>query len=495
MSQQLLLLGLGAVLSSSLPSSTIVGPPTLVYGFYASHCPRLPQTGCSLSIAEGCDCDIADAPMRMWRRSGSDSQVFSLASVDLGSRAMIGSSPTSLQHSCSLYANSTRHQAFGEYANYEWIHSSWYFSANNTVYALTHMEWDCKSADTCAFYGQGYTFFSAVTLMMSPDGGGSWRHALPPPAHIVAVSPVPWTEAIGASGQSFGFRSPSSIVAGRGAQSGFFFASVTAGWGSGAFQGQAQGACMMRTRDLTDPAAWRAWGGAGFTVSLAASPYGREPPPDPAAHACTPFSNITYASLLWSEVFEAYMYFGTAQGNDHGGWQFMLSSDLESWSGLTTVAAPQQYIVPAGNASWTPSGRNFTGRFVMPQGSSDPQVWWEDDARAVKRRVGSCTPCPGVSACSSIVRISASEFNALVERAAFSCSWMFNTSGYSDYYYPTLIDPSSASDNFDSAGPNALLFLVAQACANVGGDGKCTPFDQDGLLVRDLIRAPVSFSN
>ena len=75
------------------PSAAITGNASLVYSFYASHCPPLPQAGCSLDIAEGCDCDIADAPMRFFRRSGGDNATFSLASVDLGSRAMVGQSP------------------------------------------------------------------------------------------------------------------------------------------------------------------------------------------------------------------------------------------------------------------------------------------------------------------------------------------------------------------------------------------------------------------
>ena len=40
--------------------------------------------------------------------------------------------------------------------------------------------------------------------------------------------------------------------------------------------GQELGTCIMRTRDLTDPASWRAWGGAGpddFTVDLSTTPY------------------------------------------------------------------------------------------------------------------------------------------------------------------------------------------------------------------------------
>ena len=336
--------------------------------------------------------------------------------------------------------------------------------------------------------------FSAVTLLQSSNGGASWAHALPPPAHIVAVAPVAWTEALGAAGKSFGFRSPSSIVAGRGALAGFYYATVTAGWGQGSFQGQQQGACMMRTRDVTDPAAWRAWDGQAFTVQLNASPYTTHPL-NSSQHICTPFTNITYASLLWSTLYNAYMYFGTAQGNDHGGWQYLLSADLRTW-GAPVDVSPGGFVNPAGNATVRPSGANFTGRFVQrADHAEDPSVWWEDDARTLKRRVGSCTPCAGVSACgAALVQIPDAEFDSLVERPQYSCSWQFKTSGYSDFFYPTLVDPSSPSDNFDEVGATANLFLVAQACVAGDAGGSCSPFDEDGLLVRDLIQFPIQFS-
>jgi len=330
--------------------------------------------------------------------------------------------------------------------------------------------------------------------MQSLDGGASWAHALPPPAHLVAASPVAWTEALGAAGQSYGFRSPSSIVAGRGAQAGWFFATVTAGWGNGAFQGQAQGACMMRTRDVTDPTAWLAWGGSAFDVPLWVSPYS-SPPPQPRPPPCAPFTNITYASLVWSSTHQAYMYFGTAGGDDRAGWQYLLSPDLVSWAAPVAVATGG-YIAPAGNGTVTPSGANFTGRFVQRQDhAGDPSVWWEDAGRREKRRVGSCTPCPGVSACgSALVQIPDAEFDALAERGAYSCAWQYNTTGYGAFYYPTLVDPGSPSDNFDEVSENAVLFLVAQACVGVDSRGACTPFDENGLLVRDIIQLPVQFS-
>jgi hypothetical protein len=66
-----------------------------------------------------------------------------------------------------------------------------------------------------------------------------------------------------------------------------------------------------------------------------------------------------------------------------------------------------------------------------------------------------------------------------------------------DFLYPTLVDPSSPSDNFDEVGSNAQLFLVASRCAgvltNAAGALECSPFDDDGVLNRDLVRVPIAF--
>ena len=93
-------------------SARVTGPVEMVYDFYAEHCPSLPDPWCPLDISVGCDCDIADSPMRLFRRSGGDGRVFSVASVDLGSRAMVGADALNLEHMCSLYANSTKEQSF-----------------------------------------------------------------------------------------------------------------------------------------------------------------------------------------------------------------------------------------------------------------------------------------------------------------------------------------------------------------------------------------------
>jgi hypothetical protein len=57
------------------------------------------------------------------------------------------------------------------YADHEWVHSSWYFPANNTVYALTHNEYHCDRVGCPAWPNtNNLNFMSAVTLMQVRAG-------------------------------------------------------------------------------------------------------------------------------------------------------------------------------------------------------------------------------------------------------------------------------------------------------------------------------------
>ena len=379
-----------------------------------------------------------------------------------------------------------------------------YFKENNTVYALTHMEWDCKNAAECPFYGAAtpaLTFFSAVTLMMSPNGGDSWTHARPPPNHLVAAQPYRWNESLG-RGPNFGFRSPSGVVEARDG-SGWFYATVTAGWGvPNPRLGQLGGTCMMRTRDLTDPQGWRAWGGAGYTVELGANPY--TDPVVPADHVCVPFTDVTYPSLLWSSHYRKYMLFGTSHGGDNAGWAFALAPDLAVAGSAAAWSPPvvldlAGHLSPTGNATINATAAKFSGRFFLEDGDPpSPQIWWEDEGRTVRRPVGQCTPCPGVEACAQpTLRLPPAEYANLTVKPMFSCAaiGMVTTSGYAAFIYPTLVDPASPGDNFDEVGATAELFLVASKCASATGSPlACSPFDYDGLVVRDIVRVPLAFS-
>jgi hypothetical protein len=493
-----LLAAASAALVSScgaVPSASVIGYPQFVYNFETEHCPKLPQPGCDLSINPGCDADVPDAPLRAWY--GSDGNVGVLASVDLGSRGLYGPTISTIRHSCELYANSTNDPVWPDYASHEWVHSLVAFPENNTIYALTHMEIHCEEppAPYCPYLGKDYSFFTAITLFVSVDGGKSFQHARPPPNHLVAASPIRWNTSLGEAQKSYGFRSPSGIVA---TPTGWYYATVTAGWGFN-YLGQQAGACMMRTRDITDPASWRAWNGSAFSVILSADPY-TDPNIDPAAHRCVPFTNMTYASLVYSTFYKRFMLFGTNDGDDNGGWEFALTDDFINWDSWTMLQL-NGYLDGMGNATITPPPANTTlpGRFIKVATSDG--VFWEDPTSTYKRPVGSCTPCPQINACSSVVTVPQSVFDGLVNRSGLTCGLLYNTSGYTAYYYPTLIDGSVALTNpsFDAVGQSATLFVVAQRCVNAyydapSGQMKCSGFNPDGILYRDILSIPVVFT-
>ena len=237
--------------------------------------------------------------------------------------------------------------------------------------------------------------FSAVTLLSSLDGGRSWSRARQPPQHVVAASPQNFS----VGGNRIGFRSPSNIVAGRGELDGWYYATVTSGWGNSACSAfvdpkrlQHFCTCMMRTRDLTDPHSWRAWDGRGFGATIFATPWDN-PSPDPAQHVCWPTINMTYPSILWSSLYQKYILVGTTNGHDHAGWSFQLSDDLVHWD----------YPIQFDTTSLASVGG--------PGGNTTPTSL-ED--------------------------------------------------GYALYAYPSLLDPSSEGANFDSIDSTGYLYLMGR---------------------------------
>ena len=64
----------------STVSAAFTGDVFMVYNFSSQHCPKLPQPWCKVDIERGCDPDIPDAPVSMWRRTGGDGE-FSSSNV------------------------------------------------------------------------------------------------------------------------------------------------------------------------------------------------------------------------------------------------------------------------------------------------------------------------------------------------------------------------------------------------------------------------------
>jgi len=178
--------------------------------------------------------------------------------------------------------------------------------------------------------GPAYPFCWTVTigLAVSHDAGATWAHARPPPAHLVAAVPYGYN----ASQLASGWGDPSNIV--RDPRDGFYYAAV---WNRNVVGLQAPGVCIMRTADVSDPAAWRAWGGARYDVAFA-SPYTMVPGTE-AAHVCivTDLPNCPVGGLSFSPSLNAYI--ATMDCSLQGGAHFYAATsvDLIHWSAPVTL--------------------------------------------------------------------------------------------------------------------------------------------------------------
>ena len=358
-----LLLFLVFSIAAATPSSHVLGPVEIIYDWQRDHC----DNG-----VEPWQWDVPDAPARMYRRSN---ETVLIASVNLGSRANRGIDANHLKHTCEVYHNTTcGNQQFGPncegataiccdpslWSDREWIYSPVYFPENDTLVALTHMEFhnqnltretSCSAIKT----GSGACWFNAITSHRSTDGGRSWSHLRPAPHHLVAAQPYRQPEGGPgpANGKSpMGYEAPSNVV--RDTKTGWYYAAIqtwsykaqtsASEWGKrhGGYNGS--GSCMIRTRDVHDPTSWRAWRnttttGGAWDVKFV-DPYNDDPSTYvPEEHVCTPVFNIGYPSLVWSTLYNKWIITGSKVW-DCSTVIFALSDDLIHWSSPYALYQP-----------------------------------------------------------------------------------------------------------------------------------------------------------
>ena len=244
-------------------------------------------------------------------------------------RRMDGPSLLNLTRNCTAAWNETANPDPSQFDGDEFLDSTHAFD-NGTVVALVHTEYpgnvyhNCSASAGAESYPTCWTV--TIGLAISHDFGVTWAHARPPPNHLVAAVPYAYNQ----SQLAYGWGDPSNIVQGQGAaDSAFFYAAV---WNRNQVGLQAPGVCIMRTADLTDPAAWRAWSGSAFDVAFA-DPY-TLPPGDEAAHVCavTNLPGCPLGGIAWSRFLGAYV--ATMDCSLQGGEQFYFatSADLLVWS-------------------------------------------------------------------------------------------------------------------------------------------------------------------
>ena len=267
--------------------------------------------------------DVPDIPLRVFSPAAGDVRAV------VGSTSyhrMNGSSIFNLSRECTAAWNQTGDPDPSHFAGDEFLDSTWYFP-NNTVYSLIHTEFPGNVYKNCTGPAYPHCWTVTIGLGVSFDGGSTWQHARPPPAHLVAAVPYGYNESQLASG----WGDPSNIIL----KDGFFYAAI---WNRNVVGLQAPGVCMMRTADLADPSSWRAWDGAGYTVPFA-SPY-TLPPGTEGRHVCT-VTNLPLGcpvgGMAWSAALQLYVASldCSLQGGAH--FYYATSPDLIRWSAPATL--------------------------------------------------------------------------------------------------------------------------------------------------------------
>jgi len=326
------------------PSAKVIGPVEVVYDWQKEHC------------HDGLfpwQWDVSDGPPRMFRNANETRLI---AGSNLGSRANVGPDANHVKHTCDVYHNDSCGNQDPSFASFcperhccdpslyqsrEWIQSPVSFPQNNTVLALTHMEYHPNNGSRSMF-GVGcdapaYTmcWYNAIVAHVSHDGGRTWEYLRPPPEHLIASIPyrVPSRGAY-----TIGYEAPSGIV--QSPKDGFYYVLVQT-WQYKAQQSNAtqwpghaprfneSGSCVLRTRNLFDPKSWRAWSGSTWEIAFI-DPYSTNES-NPSDHVCAPVLNIGYPSLVWSTYYGKFLVAGN-QYWDCSDVVFSLSDDLISWS-------------------------------------------------------------------------------------------------------------------------------------------------------------------
>jgi hypothetical protein len=270
--------------------------------------------------------DTPDAPARAFRDAAGTVHLIASHYV---ARAMIGPTLGSVRHRCDVAFASTAEHQYESHRNHEWL-SGLYTTDGITVHALVHNEF--HGADypgLCPLAGAYDCWWNSVTYAVSTDRGYHFHDAATG-NHLIAALPYPYS---GKSSEPAGYFGPSNIVALNGAY--YAFVKATA------YRSQQAGACLIRTTSLEEAAAWRAWDGNEFTVSLAGGDG------SPESHVCTPVQNISLGDvggIARDETTGAFVAVMEAMLPDDAGQRTCgiwttASYDLVHWSSPTLAAA------------------------------------------------------------------------------------------------------------------------------------------------------------
>jgi hypothetical protein len=286
--------------------------------------------------------DVPDIPARAFV---DDKGVTKMIVGDTYYHHMSGPSILNQTRECAYAFNQTADPDPSHFAGDEFLDSSIAFD-NGTVISLIHTEYPGNvynntgpDAPMCTIHPYPTCWTVSIGLAISHDWGATWKHARPPPHHLVAAVPYGYNQ----SQLAYGWGDPSNIV--KSPKDGLYYVAI---WNRNQVGLQAPGICMMRTGDLMDPASWRAWDGTDYTVSLDASPYSMKPGTQ-SEHICT-VTNLPAgdtktgcapAGMVWSDYLKKFVVTLGCGGH----FKYATSDDLISWS-ATRVLDVKHNLAP-----------------------------------------------------------------------------------------------------------------------------------------------------
>jgi hypothetical protein len=283
--------------------------------------------------------DFPDSPARAFR--ASDGSVV-LYAAHFYNYFLSGPSLSKVSPRCKSAFMAPMDPVFDHFNARTWL-QAFHIGDGDTVYGLGssdyHGGWFGRCQTPSAQNPE--CWWSAIVLAVSSDGGKSFNIAAPP-HDIIARAPHEYSLD---PGRPAGFFAVSNIIG----RTGMYYTLVyTFG-----YKEQPQGACLIRSPNLSSPRSWRAWNGSDFVVTFADPTAPTQDPPQ--AHACTPVGNFPgpVRSLLWHEATKQYIAIFGAWSRQTDGpgprvridFQFATSPDMVTWSAAKSITS---YDSPAG---------------------------------------------------------------------------------------------------------------------------------------------------
>ena len=271
--------------------------------------------------------DVPDIPPRAWADAAGVHMVVGATAYHV----MAGPTLGYLTRRCAVAWNETGDPDPSHFAGDEFLDAV-HSLGNGTVVGLVHTEYPGNVYGNCP--GPAYPHCWTVTLglAVSHDGGDTWAHARPPPAHLVAAVPYVYN----ASQLASGWGDPSSILS-HPTDGHYYVAFVN----RNAVGLQPPGVCFARTADLLDPTSWRAWGGEEFNVTFT-SPY-TMPPGEAGAHICAVAAGLPPCELLglhWAPRLARFVASIDCFFDDESQFWVATSPDLRAWSPAQAYYGP-----------------------------------------------------------------------------------------------------------------------------------------------------------